>query len=61
VGHAGCGARDNNYIMTPRLKVLRKLFRMGLAASRVGSETKNANGDFELSLSHFVKASSETW
>jgi hypothetical protein len=34
--------------------MLRKLFRMGLPASRVRSETKNANGDFELSLSHLL-------
>jgi hypothetical protein len=39
VGNAGCSARDNNDIMTPLLKMLRKLFRMGLLAARIRSET----------------------
>jgi len=39
VRHAGCGARDNNYGMTPLLKMLRKLFRMGLLSSSVRPET----------------------
>ena len=37
--NAGCGACDNNYIMTSLLKVLRKLLHMGVLSSSVRSET----------------------
>jgi hypothetical protein len=50
--NAGCGARDNNYIMTPPLKMLRKLLRMGLLPSRVRLEAKNADSDSQRSVSN---------